>query len=567
MKLNKPLFLNIAFGVLIAAACLFLSQQGLLKRLELSTLDLFFRLRGNIAFNQKIVIVEITDADIAKVGRWPWERSWHAAMAKALTELGAKVVYFDFILSEGASEQGDAVFEEAIKQTKNVYLPFVFQDAAAVDIKNTLQPLERFSKNLKGTGAINIYADLDGIVRRTPLLFKAGRELYPHADLKIPLDYLNLKIKGVTPRQLQLANAKGTTTIPLVENNTLLINWSGKWKHTFKHYGFLQILAGYKNLLDNKEPKINLNDFKDSICLVAVTSIGLYDIEATPLEPNYPGIGIFATTISNILNRQFLVCPPGWINILLLFLLTLTPSFLIIGKKPLRETGLVLSALGIYFLLVLLSFRMGLVLDFAVPAFALFLTFFTVGTYNFFRVAIERQNFLKMAITDGMTSLYNIRYFRMLVETEIMMAKSDPTKMFTIVMSDVDHFKKFNDTYGHQVGDLVLKEVANSLKASVRYSDIVARYGGEEMIILLRGTPLKDGLIVAEKIRKNVESVLVKDTRNSYNVTISLGVSTFKRLDNVDTVIKRADDGLYNAKQSGRNRVMSTEENPPATEA
>ena len=126
-------------------------------------------------------------------------------------------------------------------------------------------------------------------------------------------------------------------------------------------------------------------------------------------------------------------------------------------------------------------------------------------------------------------------------------------------MSDVDHFKHFNDTYGHQVGDLVLREVAEGLKACVRSSDVVARYGGEEMIVLLRGASLENGLVVAEKLRKSVEGRVVKDENNTYQVTVSLGVATFRAADTEESVIKRADAGLYKAKNAGRNQVATEE--------
>jgi diguanylate cyclase (GGDEF)-like protein len=244
---------------------------------------------------------------------------------------------------------------------------------------------------------------------------------------------------------------------------------------------------------------------------------------------------------------------------LLIYLLALIPAFLIFGEKPLRETLIALAVPAVYFLISVFLLKKGILINAATPILSSLASGVGIGIYNFFRVAVERQNFFKMSVTDGLTGLFNIRYFKLLLETEIIMAKSDPTKIFTIIMSDVDHFKKFNDTYGHQVGDLVLKEVANALKNSVRASDIVARYGGEEMIILLRGTPLKNGLVVAEKIRKNIEESLVRDRNNTYKVTASLGVSTCKPIDTVDSIIKRADEGLYQAKESGRNRVCSTE--------
>jgi diguanylate cyclase (GGDEF)-like protein len=93
----------------------------------------------------------------------------------------------------------------------------------------------------------------------------------------------------------------------------------------------------------------------------------------------------------------------------------------------------------------------------------------------------------------------------------------------------------------------------------VRTSDIVARYGGEEMILLLRGTGLKDALNIAEKLRKAVENTLINDQHNTYRVTVSFGVAEFKPEDNADNLIKRADEGLYKAKQQGRNRVSCVE--------
>lgn len=538
---------------------LILSQKGILKRLELSSLDFSFRLRGPISFNPHILIVEITDSDILSIGRWPWKRSWHAAMTKALTDLGAKDIYFDIIFSESSTEEDDEILEESLKQSKNVYLPFVFQDTP-YDINNALLPIKRFSSYLKGTGSINIYPDIDGTLRRIPLIFFEKENLYPHVALKIAMDYLGLKIKEAKSDYLILSNSKNELKIPLIEKNKMLINWAGVWRDTFKHYTYLEVLAGYKDFLENKKSKLNLADFKDSICLVAVTAIGLYDIKPVPLEPEYPGIGIIANTINNLLEKKFLYHPPQWLNIFILYLLAIIPAFLIFGEKPLRETIFLFLMAGVYFSFNFLLFKNGLRLDLSYPLLGLFTSYLTVETYNFVRVSVERQTFFKLSVTDGLTGLYNIRYFKMLLETEIMLAKPDPTKKFSVIMSDIDHFKQFNDTYGHPVGDLVLKEVANVIKNSLRASDIVARYGGEEMIILLRGSTLKDALNIAEKIRKNVEAYLVRDQHHTYKVSISLGVSTYFAKDNVESVIKRADEGLYKAKESGRNRVCSMEE-------
>ena len=559
MKLKKTLLLNLVLAIAVSSFVLLLAERGVFRHLELTSLDFSFHLRGKMPYSPRIIIIEISDSDIAAIGRWPWQRSWQAAMVRALSRLGAKYIYFDIIFSEASDEKDDLLLEESIKEAGSVYLPFVFQDTA-YDISNAVMPLKRFSSFIRGTGAVNIYPDIDGTLRRIPLVFQNKDEIYPHIALQIAADYTGTNIREVNSRYLTLYGKNAEIKIPLVEKNKMLLNWAGDWQNTFKHYSFLEILAAYKDIQDGKLPLINAGYFKDSICMVALTAIGLYDIKPIPLQPEYPAIGVVATAISDILEKKFLYTPAGWLNILILYLLCLIPAFLIFGEKPLKETVFIFL-LGINFILAnFLLFKNGIRINLATPMIALMTTSLTVGTYNFVRVAMERQNFFKMAVTDGLTGLFNIRYFKMLLETEIMMASSDPTKQFTIIMNDIDHFKKFNDTYGHQVGDLVIKEVAAVLKTSVRVSDVAARYGGEEMIVLLRGTPLKDGLLVGEKLRKNVEAAMVKDQDNTYKVTSSFGIATFHSGDTVDSIIKRADDGLYRAKESGRNRACSVEE-------
>ena len=558
MKLAKRLIINIALAWIAATGVFVLHQSGFLKNLEADSLDLAFALRGKLPTNPHIVIIEITDSDIASVGRWPWKRSWHAAMAEALRVMGAGAIYFDIIFSEPSDEQDDALFEEALKRNKNVYLPFAFQ-AGNFNIKDAFLPIKKFSDYIKGTGATNIWPDPDGVIRKIPLLFPTEKAVYPHIALKIALDYDGLSLQEINPRYLRLNNAREQVIIPLESANSLLINWAGTWQKTFKHYSFLEVLAKYKDYTDGALSAKALLDFKDSICLIGLTAVGLYDIKPIPLQPEYPGLGVVATTINEIINRKFIFMPLPWVNLLIFFILAFLPAFLISGEKALRESILIISIALAYLTTNLLLFRSGLWMDFAFPLAGFSTSALTVGIYNFVRIAIERQNFFKMSVTDGLTSLFNIRYFKMLLETEMMMARQDLTKKFSIVMSDIDHFKKFNDTYGHQVGDLILKEVANVLKSAARSSDIVARYGGEEMIVLLRGVGLKDALAVAEKFRKNIENHQVKDDRSSYKVTASFGVSIFHNDDTVETLIKRADEALYKSKENGRNCTSTLE--------
>lgn len=554
MKL-KEIYINLAFSTFIAVMILLLSSGGAIEGMKLSGLDMLFRLRGSIPADPKIVIIEVTDSDILGIGRWPWKRSWHADMVSALSDLGAKYIYFDTIFSEPTAEQEDSAFEQALQSSGRAYLPFTFL-SQSVDLDTAFMPIERLRSRIKDTGAMNVYADMDGTLRRIPLVFLTDRGLYPHIVLKISMDHLNASIKDVRPDKLILSSKSGDISLPLAGQNSMLVNWTGKWEKSFRRYTFLEVLSGYKNYAASKDTTLKPADFKDSICLIGVTARGIGEINPTPFQPESPRISAIANGVNEIINRRFLNICPEWLGIMVLLLMTMIPAFFIFGEKPLRETALVFLVAAVYSGSAVLLFSKGVVMDISSHLTGLAAACFSIGVYNFVRVSVERSHFRKMSITDGLTDLFNIKFFRTLLESEIAVAQRDQTKKFSVLMIDIDHFKQVNDTYGHQIGDLVLKEIADVLRASVRSSDVVARYGGEEIIVLLRGDSFEDAANVAEKIRKACENHAFSDLHDkTFNVTISVGYSGFKEGDSVDMIVKRADEALYNSKSGGRNRV------------
>jgi diguanylate cyclase len=162
------------------------------------------------------------------------------------------------------------------------------------------------------------------------------------------------------------------------------------------------------------------------------------------------------------------------------------------------------------------------------------------------------------SLTDPLTGLSNRKFFDQAIAKAIADAgeRSEP---LSLVMTDIDHFKNFNDTWGHLTGDQVLRLVAMSMKQNVKGQDIAARYGGEEFAVVLPNTVLRSGLTVADHIRRAVMSkeLMKRSTgQNLGRVTISLGVATLKNGDTVQSLIARADACLYAAKRNGRNRVI-----------
>lgn len=165
----------------------------------------------------------------------------------------------------------------------------------------------------------------------------------------------------------------------------------------------------------------------------------------------------------------------------------------------------------------------------------------------------------ELSITDGLTGVYNHRYFYARLEEELLRA-SRHCKPFAVIMADIDNFKSYNDTYGHRNGDRVLRDVASTIKATLRVTDLMARYGGEEFSVILPETDKKGAIIIAEKIRKNIEDRDFPNeaTQPGGNLTVSVGVATYPvDAKTGDDVVSQADLALYRAKDMGRNRIES----------
>ena len=173
----------------------------------------------------------------------------------------------------------------------------------------------------------------------------------------------------------------------------------------------------------------------------------------------------------------------------------------------------------------------------------------------------ERQ--VQLATTDGMTHLYNHRYFQEALGREISRSRryGAPT---SLLYMDIDHFKIFNDSYGHQVGDEVLKFVARTIRRNLRDSDVACRYGGEELVAILPDTSIDGALIAGEKIRKAIEKLkLPIDNNRTVGVTISIGVATYPlNAEDKASLIEAADGALYRAKEGGRNQTVISDVDP-----
>jgi diguanylate cyclase (GGDEF)-like protein len=181
------------------------------------------------------------------------------------------------------------------------------------------------------------------------------------------------------------------------------------------------------------------------------------------------------------------------------------------------------------------------------------------------RVRESQRTLESLAITDGLTGLYNRRHFEDTVDKDLRLCERDG-RTSSLLLLDLDHFKEYNDHWGHTQGDTELKRVAAAVKDSIRATDMAFRYGGEELAVLLHSCPKGQASQVAEKIRQAVRAPSVKPgALEGRTTTISVGVSTFPEdAHGVRELVDAADGALYAAKDQGRDRVMLAKPIPPA---
>ena len=220
-----------------------------------------------------------------------------------------------------------------------------------------------------------------------------------------------------------------------------------------------------------------------------------------------------------------------------------------LGTAILTATGYIVSA---YYLMKFFNLWIAIVLPLT------FVLFVFVSAY-ILKYILKSRDFeqqYKLATTDGLTDLYNHRYFQeqMIMQTENCKRYNSN---FSLILIDIDFFKNFNDTFGHQSGDAVLRQVAQKLKKNVRSTDIVCRYGGEEMGIILPNTDKTEAIVTAQKICQTIAEKPFKLANDKEStVTISLGVAAYPQNGKTPReIIAHADECLYSAKENGRNQV------------
>ena len=580
-----------AIGLAIFAIFIFLilknaNLNSFIDAVENRTFDLrqgIIIKEGGKKADSDIVIIAVDDATyeyiLENYGEWPLPRDVYANIINYLEKYSPQAIAFDmmFVKSLKSESNADLALISTFKKYNNLFTSMNF-DNQSPDLRTPPELPDKLTLNIENNskidfsdltytncrkildgiidatsniGIINVTRSDDGVLRKMPLIVKYKDKFYPQLALKVGLNYL-----GETGNKFEIdknSNLKiGGREIFLDKDGSAIINWYGS-AGTYTYIPMYQLIKA----VNGEKTEIDY-DFSNKIIYFGTTAASLFDIKTVPTGKIYPGVEIQATFLNNLIDNNFIRKVDRGYTIALSILLALLIASVVSRVNSAFTASLMsLSTYFIYLLISYYAMKFGnLWLEVIYP---LIFSIFAFTCAYIIKYLIKSRDFelqYKLATTDGLTELYNHRYFQEQIRMQVEQSKRYNTS-FSLIIIDIDFFKKFNDTFGHQSGDAVLREVAQTLKRNVRATDIVCRYGGEEMSIILPNTSKDEAFSTAQKICERVASKRFKlFSGKETNVTISLGVSTFPADgESAVDIIEAADKRLYNAKNNGRNQV------------
>lgn len=599
------LVLMIAFVFIVLPAD---ATKNVIKSLEEKTFDIRQRIISkNKHASDEIIIISVDDPSyeylIETFGDWPIPRHIYAEIIDYVQSQQPKYVAFDmiFIKSLNRIPGSDAKLAAAFKKYSNTYTALNFDDyekemrkppildekfkTNLVNNSPTITPLKFTNSRiimdslLQATdklGHINMTKSDDGVIRSIPLVVYYPRynpdnykemqnEYYLYMTVKLAIDYLNKyenanisKIEISPENKLILGNRK----IPLTNDAKAILNWYGqsgmKDKTAFKYITLWQVLQSMQAKKQGQKPVLPDDVFKDKIVYIGTSIVSLSDIRTVPTAENFPGVEIHATLLNNILDNNLIHKAAFPYNLFICFIIALASGYTVFKIRSVLCSLILFSVLiGAYIFFTIYSMEKYNVWIWIIIPIAI--AVFTYAACYIIKYLLKSRDFeytYKLATTDGLTELYNHRFFQEQIRNYIKQSEKNQNN-FSLILIDIDFFKKFNDKYGHQAGDAVLKQVAATLKKNTRAGDFVCRYGGEEMTILLNNISSDIAIKTAQKICDAVASRKYKlSPEVEVNVTISLGVATYPENGTTpENLIEYADKCLYYAKENGRNQV------------
>lgn len=544
-----------ALAMLIAIMIFAAQTTGIFGLLECNLLDKFFQIRASEGMEARIVMIGFDDGDIAKIQRWPFSDDVVAKLIAKVRAAKPRVIGLDMYRNLPV-DPGFEELKQVLLSTPNLIVAEKF-------VAPSVPPPDYLNYDTQ-VGFVDVVVDEDGIVRRGLLsLEKSNGKIIDSFPIKIALQYL--QSENIFPQ-----NGSGSDNAVTLGKAKILPYQSG---YEFTDEGGYQTLMNYRcrtdcfqtiSMTDVLAGRYPQNLFENRIVLIGSTAESLRDFFLSPYG-KIPGVYVHANLISQIVNgaingRPFLQTCPTWIEGILVLLSSFIgvngiSSFLKLGNLGKSQfivgiiTFLSISILGL-FVISYISFLLSLWLR-IVPAVFSFLFSSVIS------IIYLSEKFRYASNIDELTQIANRRYFDRFLNKNF-----NTKKDLSVILCDIDHFKLYNDSYGHQTGDSCLKQVASAIGKSVRNGELAGRYGGEEFAVVLPDVDFESALAVGERIVSNVRALNIphNSSKTSNIVTLSCGIATMTVEDSssLDLLI-RADRALYKAKELGRDRAVGSD--------
>ncbi|MEM9903749.1 MAG: CHASE2 domain-containing protein [Cyanobacteria bacterium P01_D01_bin.44] len=542
----------------VSALIIAANAAGAFQYLEWLILDSYFLLRPAEPDDQRILIVTISEEDLAAIGTWPIPDGALATVISHLKHHRPSAIGLD-IYRNLPVDPGYEQLVDVFESTPNLIgVEKVVGETVAPP--HSLNPAEQ-------VGLSDLVVDKDGQVRR--------------ALLSLNTDNQQLKYGLAT--KLALIYLARESIFPEVDSNDLgMIRLGSAVINRFQKYdgGYIRGDAGgYQTLINFRGPaaqfeSISLSAILDNqfspeqvenrVVLIGSTATSINDLFYTPLsrEQESPGVFIHAQIVSQILAAaldgrpliKVFAEPTEYLWIFVWSSLGAGITYILQQRKTINrkfriiELFIETGALG------------GGIL---ISSFCLFLVGWWIPTggaviallaTNVSMLVVHNQQLQSLAISDGLTKVANRRYFDQYLAQTVQQKKG-----LALIICDVDYFKRYNDTYGHQAGDVCLQAVAQAIRAVLRSSDIVARYGGEEFALVLPSANSEIALDIIHRVQRRIDRLQITHSGSEISdyITLSYGVSDIsaEQTMSASELIHQADQALYCAKQAGRNQA------------
>ena len=542
---------------------------GVFQLLEWATLDQFFRLRPSEEPDSRIVLVTIDDEDINSISQWHFSDEMIAQTIINIKKHEPRVIGLD-LYRNFPIKPGTEKLLEVYENTPNL----VGVEKAVGKIIPP-PPGLNFPEQV---GFSDMVLDGDGKIRRGLISIRQpDGNIQLSITTQLALRYLeqediNPETLPNNPHHIKLGKS---VFYPLLKNDGSYVGVDN---------GGYQVVLNYRGTIDNFQT-ISIRDILDNnfdpqlihdrIVIIGSIAESINEFFNTPYSNHFlssptrsSGLVIHANLTSQIISaaldgRALLKVwsdPMEWIWIFIWSFIGATGRWFLLeihlfnNNRSSRWTMigvLIIPGSFILFSISYLAFLSGWWIPFITPLTAFISSAILITSYH-------HRHLQTLASIDQLTQIPNRRFFDLCLERE-WLRNIKTKRRISLILCDIDHFKAYNDTQGHQAGDECLQQVAQAIASAVRQSDLVARYGGEEFAIILVNTPMENVLYIAKRVQESVKSLRIPHHNSSISayVTLSCGVSDLVANSQISpsALIEKADQALYEAKSKGRDRI------------